>query len=358
MWYKRISADDIGPKGPTYLIVFFAFQIAAGHVALSILALTMLLAKSMKKRPLLINICVTWILAAVCFSLLFYAGQYRGPEPNSDLCIGQASLIGAIPILTCTATFIVACHLWHVYDDPEVHEYTSRHKRLTTFSQLVIPYIAFGIFVAIGAAISVQHPDKVDREQRYFYCSLDWNSLTYAVDFLSAILCLMAAALEAHIVSVGFRRWRLSRRAGVPTDQTVFLHIRIFVFTLYLLGSTMVNLVSNWVEISVVPDLLLASVGAAFFVIFATQKDVISAWRFWRRPRRAHVLHVSSPTTNPLVPILRAKGETRDLMTTDRSSKNTYSSSMLMKDYYETKARGVEIIGRPEDAFRERPGEV
>lgn len=97
--------------------------------------------------------------------------------------------------------------------------------------QVIIPYAAFGIFVALGAMVnndsfqdfaitnnvdvqlSIEHIDRVDREQRLFYCSLDWNPLcvasalcdlictqhlirTYAVGFMSAIVCLAAAVLE------------------------------------------------------------------------------------------------------------------------------------------------------------------
>lgn len=65
-----IAAQDIGPNGPTYLTVWIALWIASGHVALPALVVAMLFAKNLKKRVLLINACVTWILASICYSLL------------------------------------------------------------------------------------------------------------------------------------------------------------------------------------------------------------------------------------------------------------------------------------------------
>lgn len=138
---------------------------------------------------------------------------------------------------------------------------------------------------------------------------------------------------------------------------------------------------------SVVPDLLSASgesdgcycveirysisvfhtVGAVVFLLLATQKVHWITYVatlphnsphhltqriifFWRRPASALSTRMVSPN-QPNIPFLPAGDNVRDTMNTDRTSKNTYSSSIMLRDYYEAKAHGVEIIGRPDEAF-------
>ena len=117
----------------------------------------------------------------------------------------------------------------------------------------------------------------------------------------------------------------------------------------------------------------------AVFLIFATQKvvfavflysmkyahlngnakDILLSVCFWRKPthrRPSTLLSHTSGSNHPLVPVLKRnqnRSSGGDTLDGDRSSKNTLSSSVLTRDYYELKAsHGVEIIGKPDEAFR------
>ena len=118
-----VTEDELGASAPADLAGWLFFQIAAGHVALPILLATFLFAKTVPTHPAVVTICITWILSGVFSTLLcvvwpfdlhcpsesmltaisnnfrFYVGQHKGPEPSRGLCIAQASLLGAVPIM-------------------------------------------------------------------------------------------------------------------------------------------------------------------------------------------------------------------------------------------------------------------
>jgi hypothetical protein len=65
-----VTEEQIGNEASTDLAVWLFFQIAAGHIALPILTATFLFAKNVRKIPALIMVCVTWIISAICSTLL------------------------------------------------------------------------------------------------------------------------------------------------------------------------------------------------------------------------------------------------------------------------------------------------
>ncbi|THG98813.1 hypothetical protein EW026_g3434 [Hermanssonia centrifuga] len=226
---------------------------------------------------------------------------------------------------------------------------------------LAVPYLAFGLFVAIGSHIALEHTERVNREQRYFYCSLNWNPFTYAVEILSTLICLVSITFGIHIAITTSRHWRLLRRGGHLTDENMSLTIRVFVFTLYLLTSTVMNLASIWATpgLGIAPDMLSASVGMALFLIFVSQRDIFRAWCFWSKYKYDNTR--SSTLSRPIYrrpsQFVAPALSSNETLRADRSSKGKSQDSM--RDYYEakTQGKGVQIIGRPDEAFR-RPEEV
>ena len=65
-----VTEEEIGHQASADLSAWLFFQIAAGHIALPILTATFLFAKSIKKIPALIIVCITWIISAICSALL------------------------------------------------------------------------------------------------------------------------------------------------------------------------------------------------------------------------------------------------------------------------------------------------
>jgi len=366
----RVSGAEIGPDGSTDLAVWLFFQIAAGHIALPILVATFLFAKTVPKHPGVLTVCFTWILSGVFSTLLFYVGEHKGPEPSQGLCIAQASLLGAVPMMTCSALLLLDYRIWRTYDGHDVHiRPESRRQKYIQLVIYVIPFIVFGIFVAIAASLALNHPHRVDREQRYFYCSLDWAPFSTAVAVLSALFCFVAAGLEVLIAVKLSRHWHLLRSEDHLTDEKLSLVLRTSIFTSYLLASSMVNLVSIWVPLGVVPDMLSASVGMALFLIFVSRRVILRAWAFWRRSQAADT-SMTTNTTLTLPPKRRYRAyrdslASSSIPTLSRTGSQTLGSfagrssqTLTMQDYgygyseFKGPGQGVQVIGRPEEAFK------
>ncbi|EKM51858.1 uncharacterized protein PHACADRAFT_262243 [Phanerochaete carnosa HHB-10118-sp] len=359
---KRVTEEEIGPNASTDLAVWLFFQIAAGHIALPILTATLLFAKTVRKIPALIVLCVTWIVSGVCSTILFYVGEHKGPEPGRGLCIAQAALLEAVPPMTCTALVVLAYHVLRTYDDPDMgvqlHPRT-RKEIIGLVSLCSLPFVMFGLFVAIGVNIALQHPDKVNRAQRYFYCSLDWPALSDAVSVIATLLCLVALGIEIYVVAATTKWWRLLRRGGHLTGEGLTFTIRVVFFTCFLFASTLINLVSIWAPIGALPDLLAASVGMALFLIFVSQPEILRAWAFWRRRTSGgdeHGLPHDSLTLHHHR-FDAGEGGLPSLSSTYTLDAGHSNPMLPPRDRYDSKqsTSTVQIIKRPEEAFTKIP---
>lgn len=68
LYIEGIKASDPGAR--TDLAIWFFFEIAANHVGLPILVATFFFAKTVRRDPTLINMCITWIIAGIASCLL------------------------------------------------------------------------------------------------------------------------------------------------------------------------------------------------------------------------------------------------------------------------------------------------
>ena len=131
--------------------VFFAFQIAGGHIGLPFLALVSILSRKVHRDPAFFNFCLTWIVSSVVFCVLYalqffkllnpdfafslyhgveghtfnspYGGTIYGSAWSRRRCFVQAVLIPGVQAMTScsTAALVIqvennACHSslpWH-----------------------------------------------------------------------------------------------------------------------------------------------------------------------------------------------------------------------------------------------------
>lgn len=101
------------------VIFFTILQVAGGQLLLPLLVMTIFLSKRVKRHPVFINFCISWIASSVTFCLLYvplhnstdrvnqlilchnriYQGRSQDGPLNSisrDSCIAQASLINGV----------------------------------------------------------------------------------------------------------------------------------------------------------------------------------------------------------------------------------------------------------------------
>ncbi|KAJ3490687.1 hypothetical protein NLI96_g1259 [Meripilus lineatus] len=262
----RATEDDIGPQASSILSAWIFFQIAAGHVLLPILAATLLLSRP-KRTPLVTNVCITWIITSIISSLLFYVGEHVGPEPSRGLCVAQASLMDAVPMMTSTALLSLTYHVWYSFDSGKTAEKPRMRKGVLVLLMFV-PYVMLALFFGVAYQIANTHPDDVNRAQQYFYCSLSHRPL---------------------LMKYGSMLRRRSCTVVIETD----LFARSMVFGVYLTTANVFRLVGIWRLRNALPDMFFASVEMVLFLALITHRPTIQTWCFWRR---RHASNWSTPT--------------------------------------------------------------
>ncbi|KAI0349464.1 hypothetical protein OH77DRAFT_1525619 [Trametes cingulata] len=358
---KRIDAEELGPSAHADLVVWFIFKIGGDQILLSLLVATFLLSRRIVRHPTMVNVCCTWILTGIIASLLLYAGQQVGAEPEKGLCIAQAVLIGPVPPMTSMAALALVYHTWSTFRPSALRTTTglkpSKVSRLTTAALLAVPYVTHLCFAAGALRVALQDPSRVSRGRRFFYCSIDFDPFNVPMALFTAVVCLGATILEVHLLFMLSRNWRALRRAGLGTGIDIQLIIRLTVFVAYIFCGMVVMVATVFNAQSILPDMFAASVGTAFFAVFATQPDVLRVWSRLLLCRstkdgdtsmlRSKIPISRSPTPMPSFDL--------DLLQRSDSEVDEKARLAALHAYYNARVHDmgveVEVIKRPEDAF-------
>ncbi|KAI0632161.1 hypothetical protein C8Q77DRAFT_905573 [Trametes polyzona] len=278
---KRVDAAQLGECANTDLAIWLAFKIGGDQVLLPLLVATFLLSRSIVRHPVVVNVCCSWILAGVISSLLLYAHQQTGPEPDRALCIAQTVLISPVPPMTSVAALALVYHTWSTFRPSALRRAKqpkpSRWSHIQTVALLAAPYVTHLCFAAGALLVSLQDPSRVSRSRRFFYCSVDYDPFSNAMALFTAAVCLVATMLEVHLIFMLSRNWRALRRAKLGTGVDIQLIVRVGFFMTYVFCGMIVMVASVFNTESILPDMFAASVGTAFFAVFATQPARLAA---------------------------------------------------------------------------------
>ncbi|KAI0771247.1 hypothetical protein BD413DRAFT_65818 [Trametes elegans] len=356
---KRINAGELGTNAQVDLVVWLIFQLGGDQFLLPLLVATFLFAPNVKRHPTVLNVCCTWILTGVISSLLFYAHQHAGPEPQKAVCIAQAVLISPVPPMTSVAALALVYYVWSGFRPTGS---LSRLKpaiwsRSATFALLAAPYVTHLCFAAGALGVALQEPSRVSRAHRYFYCSIDHDSFNNSVSLFTAAVCLLATVLGVHLIVFMSRNRKALRYAGTDSGINKQLVVRVGIFIGYIACGMAVMILAVFNTKSVLPDMYAASIGTAFFVVFATQTDVFCVWTRVLLCRRSK--HAGSTTTASKISTARFSTPTPSLdpehlqiTTSDAAEKLRLAT---LKSYYHAQVHmtggEMEVIQRPEDAF-------
>ena len=92
------ALDDSEPRKLQLIRIFISLQLF-GLFGVAIMLATVLFFRGPLRHPTWISFALSWIIFTVSYTLLFFAGQLAGPEPDYYLCLIQASMIYAVPPL-------------------------------------------------------------------------------------------------------------------------------------------------------------------------------------------------------------------------------------------------------------------
>ncbi|KAI5121352.1 hypothetical protein M0805_000660 [Coniferiporia weirii] len=363
------SANGINENDPgarQSLALWFFFQITANNIGLPILVATFLLAKTVRRNPTLINMCITWIIAGISSSLLLYAGKELGEEPGHALCIAQASLLYGTPPMCSVSALALIYTVWKSLSCMKNESAPkSSNARIYALQLLVAPYIALLSFAIATAVVASRDLQRVNRDRRFFYCSVDDSGLSDTLALFTVVICLLCLLLEIHTAFRIVRAWRAFKAMSGGSDigkrgLDMQLIVRLFIFSGYILIALVFSATSIMSPKSVVPDLFSASIGMAVFLVFGTQPDVLRTWAFW--------LHIRPPVLPPKDFVVKKPDSAPSLFQEQdlyrpapragtiaklnmSESPDGDDAASVRSSFSTRKGDSVIIIGKPEEAF-------
>lgn len=282
----RANAPDVGPNATVLMNTFLFLQIIPSHFGLPLLVTTFLFSKGAKRHITLINVCITWILSGVFSTMLLYAGENTGPEPDKVLCRAQSSLLYGTTPMCSVAIFMLVYYVWTFYD-------SHRHKSstFTMYTMNTAPYLTLAGWSLAAGLLATQNPEKVNRNRRFFYCSMDNSLFSNTMSIFVAVVCLATIAMEIRIAIMLYRNLRGLRKAGESGVISVQFVVRLLVFGIYIFMSMLFSLATMWNH-SIIPDMYAATIGIAVMLVFGSQADIWRTWCFWRTQKPQQVINI------------------------------------------------------------------
>ncbi|EJD53923.1 hypothetical protein AURDEDRAFT_110618 [Auricularia subglabra TFB-10046 SS5] len=305
---SNATQSRVGNPGPGVLDLYLFFNIAPSHFLLPLLCTTLLLARA-RRNVLLVNVCITWIITGLASCLLLYTGNQTGSEPPKMLCTTQASLLYAVPPMVSTSILGLVFQVWNNL----VWRPGERTRGVFLSIIIILPYVVYFSFAAVAAMIASRNPLRVDRERRFFYCSINASTFSTIVALFAALLLVITTVLEAWIGITLYRNRQIIKQAD-PTalddkkkisGEDLQFAIRVSIFGGYILIGIALSLLSIVAPTSPVPDMVMASMGTAVFLVFGTQPRVWLVWRdvFKSKERQQEETHVATLTPYHLDPL-------------------------------------------------------
>ncbi|KAJ7056172.1 hypothetical protein C8F01DRAFT_1157008 [Mycena amicta] len=285
--YRLLSRDDgasanllndpaPGLKQPL-IDTFLVLQII-GLVGSVALVLTTTLSHRAPRNATWQNFFTSWIISTVSYSLLLFSGQLNSDHPAFGVCLAQAGLIYGIPALTAATTFGLIAQIWFSVQTLLLHKV--KNERIWTVVILILPYcMMFGMVIASWVT-GMNNPERVKVIGSGMYCHIGPSSTLGRVSAaLVALTLIPTLALEIAICIALRKNWTTFKRMR----HSMSITLRVMIFTLFgilaiSLSAIFVFSDSHGAAINVV----LAALPVIGVIIFASQKDILLVWMFWR----------------------------------------------------------------------------
>ncbi|PPQ67154.1 hypothetical protein CVT25_005755 [Psilocybe cyanescens] len=269
--------------------VFLALHVGGGLVGLPLLIITFLVSSNIPRQPALINFCVAWVLNSISYTLVSLSGSSH--TASTPLCFTQAAVLNGAPPMAGVGTFLVVFQIWRTIRDPisrRIYRGRQCSEKATLIVTISLPYIVFIIFSLVSAVLQVRTPHILDRTNG-LYCTVTgvpfrrWSVPLSTV----AILILMLGFETAIAIRYYLARRRIVNSFPLASRSTSLgLIIRISLFNVYLLVTFGASLVFLSGAIQPWAYMIQAGLSMVAFLLFATQKNVVLVWCFWRKNRK------------------------------------------------------------------------
>ncbi|KAJ7087186.1 hypothetical protein B0H15DRAFT_842967 [Mycena belliarum] len=288
-----LSANATAAAGPVNIVhgteaqltLFLVLNMWPSHFGLPILLALIAFSKKIRRHPTFLNLCIGFIIIGISSSVLLYAGKTSGPEPSKMLCLFQASMLYGVPAFASLLGFMLVLQMFFTVRLAVQKQVAQGPHTLRLWVMLGAPYLALLISILATAGVGSANPDKVSRNRRYFYCSVDSDLLSGTIAAVAALFLFATIVFEVWTLAMLYNHWKVARNPGekarVPFELN--LPIRVMGFGLYVIVAMSLSLLSVQAPESPLPDLVIACAATVVILIFGTQPDIIRACCFWRK---------------------------------------------------------------------------
>nr|GAT47760.1 predicted protein [Mycena chlorophos] len=299
--------NDPAPDLRTPLLAVFLTLQIIGLVGSGALVLTTTLSSRAPRNATWQNFFTSWIISTVSYSLILFAGQIHLKNPTFGVCLAQAGLIYGIPALTAASTFGLIAQIWFSVQTLLLHKV--KYERICTMCILILPYfVLFGMVVASWIT-GINNPSRVQLIGSGMYCHIGPSAILYvranashkphlislsgkASAALVALTLIPTLALEIAICIALRRNWAAFKKM----KHSLSITIRVLIFTLF--GILAISLSAVFVfsnNHGAAINVVIATLPVIAVIIFASQKDILLVWMFWRpRPPMSDTKDLSS----------------------------------------------------------------
>ncbi|KAJ7238492.1 hypothetical protein C8J57DRAFT_1373993 [Mycena rebaudengoi] len=232
-----------------------------------------------------LNFFTSWIISTVSYSLLALSGQLNKPNPAFGVCLAQAGLIYGIPSLTAATTLGLITQIW--FNVRALLMQKVKNERIWTIVILVIPYVVLFSMVIASWVVGMNKPSLVRVIGSGMYCHI----VRRASAALVALMLLPTLTLEIMICVALRRNWSTFRRM----KQSMSIILRVMIFTFF--GILAISLSGIFVftdSHGAALNIVFAAMPVAAVVVFATQKDIIATWMFWKKRSQPRTKSIDS----------------------------------------------------------------
>ncbi|KAI0752272.1 hypothetical protein BC629DRAFT_1214931 [Irpex lacteus] len=266
--------------------IFVTFHIIGGLGNLLML-ITAIASRRVSRHVTWINFCVTWVIFAISYTLLFYAGrQFSEAEPSFPLCLTQAGLIYGAPVLGACSTLSLVIQIWQslrriMRKDASVGQLRGRESPLLTILLVLFPYVVWFGMVLGALIVGLHDPSNVLRTNSSVYCAI-WTGVPGHVSAgIVAVVLALALVFQGLIAALLSRSWgaytklrQVDKNAlsfSMVVRMGCFLVLNIIAVSQIVVFLTKKTVIANiWISLTPI----------AAVAVFGTQKDILRVWTF------------------------------------------------------------------------------
>ncbi|KAH9481984.1 hypothetical protein JR316_0006514 [Psilocybe cubensis] len=276
--------DAAGPASQNIRdIIVFDVLYGVGLVLLILLLFTALFSpRHIKRGPTWFLMLVGWIITSM--GNLIIVGQQTGPPPSQAICLFQAMLVYASPVLTSSTAFVF---VFQVYMSFRMAANSSNQPMLSR-KQVAwmnfIPWIGFVAVLVEILIIGIKNPNEVRRNEPGTYCSLS-GSIGYGVTAGLTVLAMLAVLVMEFLTGRILRRvWKNSETVQLIRNNELFsietmARLGIFCFCpMIALAVSCLQYFPGHSNLGASLQLAIAILPCCAILIFGSQKDIVRAW--------------------------------------------------------------------------------